>query len=85
MRKLITWIFYSYAGPARGAYYSKAFRCDGGVHRWFVYVRDGRLLDALSQHRVILDRERAGSEASQAAALIDNSNKTTRTSGGPRG
>jgi putative transposase len=63
------------------------------VHRWFARLRDGGVFEAINHHLVMLDRERAGREASPTAAVIGDrrsaeghsqSVKTTE-SGGPRG
>jgi hypothetical protein len=41
------------------------------VHRWFARLRDGGVLEAITHHLLMLDRERAGREASPTAAVID--------------
>ena len=55
------------------------------VYRWFVRLRDGGVFEAINHHLVMLDRERAGREASPTAAVIDSQSVKTCESGGPRG
>jgi transposase len=55
------------------------------VYRWFARLRDGGVLEALNHYLVVLDRERAGREASPTAAVIDSQSTKTTESGGPRG
>ena len=55
------------------------------VYRWFARLRDGGVFEAINHHLVMLDRERAGREASPTAAVIDSQSVKTTESGGPRG
>ncbi len=55
------------------------------VYRWFAHLRDGGVLEAINHRLVILDRERAGREASPTAAVIDSQSTKTTEAGGPRG
>jgi putative transposase len=55
------------------------------VYRWFARLRGSGVLEALNHQLVILDRERAGREASRTAAVIDSESTKTTEAGGPRG
>jgi len=48
-------------------------------------LRDGGVFEAINHHLVMLDRGRAGREASPTAAAIDSQSVKTTESGGPRG
>ena len=55
------------------------------VYRWFARFRDDGTWESLNHHMVMLDRERAGREASPSAAVIDTQSVKTTEAGGPRG
>jgi transposase len=52
---------------------------------WFARLRDGGVLESVNHRPVVLDRERAGREASPTAAVIDTQSAKTAEGGGPRG
>jgi transposase len=55
------------------------------VYRWFTRFRDDGTWESLNHHLVMLDRLRAGREASPTAAVIDTQSVKTTEAGGPRG
>ena len=55
------------------------------VYGWFLRFRREQLFETLNHHLVMLDRERAGREASPSAAVIDSQSVKTVEAGGPRG
>src|SRR3546814_19611002 len=55
------------------------------VYGWFLRFRRAGLFEAINHHLVMLDRERAGREASPLAAVIDSQSVKTVEAGGPRG
>jgi len=55
------------------------------VYRWFIRFRDDGTWESPNHHLVTLDRQRAGSEASPTAAVIDTQSVKSTEAGGPRG
>jgi transposase len=55
------------------------------VYRWFARLRDECVFERMNHALVMADRQRAGSEASPSAAIIDSQSLKTTESGGPRG
>jgi putative transposase len=55
------------------------------TYRWFTRFRDDGLWQSLNHHLVMLDRERAGREASPSAAVMDSQSVKTTEAGGPKG
>jgi putative transposase len=55
------------------------------VYRWFARLRDSGVLVRISRYLTMLDRERAGREASPMASVIDSQSVKTSEAGGPRG
>ena len=55
------------------------------VYRWFARLRDDGTWETINHHLVMLDRERAGREASPTAGIVDSQSVKTTESGGVRG
>ncbi len=59
--------------------------CEQTIYGWFATFRDAGVWEALTHHLVMLDRERAGRDASPSAAVIDSQSVKSSEAGGPRG
>jgi transposase len=55
------------------------------IYRWFAIFRDDGRFEKINHALVMLDRERAGREASPTGGIIDSQSVKTTEAGGPRG
>jgi putative transposase len=85
MRDIVNAIFYVLRGGISWRMLPDCFPPRQTVYAWFAAFRDAGLWEALNHHLVLLDRERAGREASPSAAVIDSQSVKTSEAGGPRG
>ncbi|HEX6012450.1 MAG TPA: IS5 family transposase [Geminicoccaceae bacterium] len=85
MREILNAIFYVLRGGIPWRMLPHCFPPRQTVWRWFAAFRDAGVWEALNHHLVMLDRERAGREASPSAAVIDSQSVKTSEAGGPRG
>jgi putative transposase len=84
-REIVNAIFYVLRAGCAWRLLPDSFPPWRTVYRWFARLRDGGVLEALNHHLVVLDRERAGREASPTGAVIDSQSTKTTEAGGPRG
>jgi transposase len=85
MREIVNAIFYVLRGGIAWSLLPKDFPPWPTVYRWFARFRDDGTWERINHHLVMLDRERAGREASPTAAVIDSQSVKTTESGGIRG
>ena len=85
MREILNAIFYVLRGGIPWRMLPDCFPPHQTVYGWFAAFRDAGVWEALNHTLVMLDRERAGREASPTAAVIDTQSVKTTESGGPRG
>ncbi|GAB0120390.1 IS5 family transposase [Acidisoma sp. 7E03] len=85
MREIVNAIFYVLRGGIAWGLLPKDFPPWSTVYRWFARFRDDGTWERINHHLVMLDRERAGREASPTAAVIDSQSVKTTESGGIRG
>ncbi|MGH7070247.1 MAG: IS5 family transposase [Acetobacteraceae bacterium] len=85
MRELINAIFFVLRGGCPWRMLPAHFPPHQTVYRWFTRFRDDGTWESLNHHLVMLDRERAGREASPSGAVIDTQSVKTTEAGGPRG
>ncbi|MBX6321995.1 MAG: IS5 family transposase [Rhodospirillaceae bacterium] len=85
MREIMNGIFYVMRGGCAWRLLPKDFPPRSTVYGWFLRFRRERLFETINHHLVMLDRERAGREASPSAAVIDSQSVKTVEAGGPRG
>ena len=85
MREVVNAIFYAVRGGCAWSLLPKCFPPWPTVYRWFARFRDDGTWETINHHLVMLDRERAGREASPTAAVIDSQSVKTTESGGVRG
>jgi transposase len=85
MREIMNAIFYVLRGGVSWRLLPDSFPPWRTVYRWFARLRDQRVFESLNHLLVMLDRERAGREASPSAAVIDSQSTKTTESGGVRG
>ena len=85
MREIVNAIFYVLRGGIAWSLLPKDFPPSSTVYRWSARFRDDGTWETLNHHLVMLDRERAGREASPTAAVIDSQSVKTTESGGIRG
>ncbi len=85
MREIVNAIFYVLRGGIAWSLLPKDFPPSSTAYRWFAQFRDDGTWERINHHLVMLDRERAGREASPTAAVIDSQSVKTTESGGVRG
>jgi transposase len=85
MREIVNAIFYVLRGGIAWRLLPDSFPPWRTVYRWFARLRDDGVWESINHLLVMLDRERAGREASPAAAVVDSQSTKTTESGGPRG
>ena len=85
MREIVNAIFYVLHGGIAWSLLLKEFPPWPTAYRWFARFRDDGTWERINHHLVMLDRERAGREASPTAAVIDSQSVKATESGGIRG
>jgi len=85
MREIMNAIFYVLRAGCAWRLLPKDFPPRSTVYGWFLRFRREGLFETINHHLVMLDRERAGREASPSAAIIDSQSVKTVEAGGPRG
>lgn len=85
MREIVNAIFYVLRGGIAWRLLPSDFPPWSTVYRWFVAWRDGCVFERINHALVMIDRERAGREASPSAAIVDSQSVKTTEAGGPRG
>jgi putative transposase len=85
MRELINAIFFVLRGGVPWRMLPEHFPPHQTAYRWFLRFRDDGTWRNINHHLVMLDRERAGREASPTAAVIDTQSVKTTEAGGPHG
>ena len=85
MREIVNAIFYVLRGGISWRLLPDSFPPWQTVYGWFARFRDDGTWEAINHRLVMLDRERAGREASPTAAVIDSQSVKTTESGGVRG
>jgi transposase len=85
LRTIVEAIFYVLRGGIPWRMLPDCFPPRQTVFGWFARFRDSGVWESVNHHLVMLDRERAGREASPTAAVIDSQSVKTTEAGGPRG
>lgn len=85
MREIINAIFYVLRGGITWRLLPSDLPPWPTVYPWFAALRDGSVFEKINHVLVMMDRERAGREASLSAAIMDSQSVKTTEAGGPRG
>ena len=85
LRRVLEAIFYVLRGGIPWRMLPKEFPPYQTVFGRFAAWRDDGTWEALNHHLVMIDRERAGREASPTGAVLDSQSVKTTEAGGPRG
>ena len=85
LREIVNGIFYVLRGGVAWRLLPKDLPPKSTVYGYFSAWRDDGLFAGINHHLVMLDRERAGRDASPTAAVLDSQSVKTTESGGPRG
>ena len=85
MREVVNAIFYVIRGGIAWRMMPSDLPPRSTAYRWFATWRDAGLFERINHALLMLDRERAGREASPSAGVIDSQSVETCESGGPRG
>ena len=85
MREIVNAIFYVLRGGISWRMLPPCFPPRQTVYGWFAAWRRAHVWESVTHRLVMLDRERAGREASPTAAVIDSQSVKTTEAGGPRG
>jgi transposase len=85
MREIVGAIFYVLRGGIPWRMLPGCFPPRQTVYGWFARWRDGGVWEGVNHRLVMLDRERAGREASPSAAIIDSQSVKTTHRGGVHG
>jgi putative transposase len=85
LRAVVDAIFYVLRGGIPWRLLPKCFPPYQTIFGWFAAWRDDGTWEALNHRLVMLDRERAGREASPTGAVLDSQSVKTAEAGGPRG
>lgn len=85
MRELVNAIFYALRSGCPWRLLPDSFPPPTTVYRWFSFLRDHGIWQAINHRLVMLDRERTGRSASPTAAVLDSQSIRTAEAGGPRG
>jgi transposase len=85
MREIINSMFYVMRSGCPWRLLPSDFPPWSTIYRWFAIFRDDAFFEKINHSLVLLDRERAGREASPTGAIIDSQSVKTTEAGGPRG
>ncbi|HYZ34346.1 MAG TPA: IS5 family transposase [Crenalkalicoccus sp.] len=85
MREIVNAIFYVLRGGIPWRMLPDCFPPRQTAYGRFFAFREKGAWEGINHHLVMLDRERAGREASPSAAVIDSQSAKTTEAGGPRG
>lgn len=85
MREIVNAIFYVLRGGFAWRMLPPCFPPRQTVYGWFAAWRRAKVWKAVTHRLVMLDRERAGREASPSATVIDSQSIKTTEAAGPRG
>ena len=85
LREIVNGIFFMLRGGVPWRLLPKDLPPKSTVYSYFSAWRDDGLFAGINHHLVMLDRKRAGRDASPTAAVLDSQSVKTTESGGPRG